>query len=122
MEEAPTIAPAVIAGMGVGEIPSAALSAADAQSIEDCVVAVEDCVGSVDVVVAAVGVAVVAVAGWQISDVLGGGASGFASAPKAAAAAAAVQWVEDFSAFFGGIPPAARCRRPVASDDPSALF
>jgi len=108
--------------MGVGEIPSAALSAADAQSIEDCVVAVEDCVGSVDVVVVAVGVAVVAVAGWQISDVLGGGASGFASAPKAAAAAA-VQWVADFSAFFGGIPPAARrCRRPVASDDPSALF
>jgi len=112
--------------MGVGEIPSAALSAADAQSIEDCVVAVEDCVGSVDVVVVAVGVVgvvVVAAAGWQILDVLGGGASGFASAPKAAAAAAAVQWVEDFAASFGGSRPAARrCRRPAASVDPSGLF
>jgi len=111
--------------MGVGEIPSAALSAADAQSIEDCVVAVEDCAGSVDVVVVAVGVVgvvVVAAAGWQISDVLGGGASGFASAPKAAAAVA-VQWVEDFAASFGGSRPAARrCRRPAASVDPSGLF
>lgn len=109
----------------MGEIPSAALSAADAQSIEDCVVvAVEDCVGSVDVVVVgvAVGVVVVAVAGWQISAVLGGGASGFASAPKAAAAAA-VQWVEDFAASFGGTRPAVRrCRRPAASVDPSGLF
>jgi len=114
----------MIAGMGVGEIPSAALSAADAQSIEDCVVAVEDCVGSVDVVVVAVGVVgvvVVAVAGWQILDVSGGDASGFASAPKAAAAA--VQWVEDFAASFGGSRPAARrCRRPAASGDSSGLF
>jgi len=112
----------MIAGMGVGEIPSAALSAADAQSIEDCVVAVEDCVGSVDVVVVAVGVVgVVVVAVAVVGVVLGGDASGFASAPKAAAAA--VQWVEDFAASFGGSRPAARrCRRPAASGDSSGLF